>query len=160
MSFSHLIKKIKRVSKFFPATIIGAGLTFACFYLGLSKITNFAQEIGNVEVYSRFDFSLIPFGIVMLGFTITALYYIYYEKRFEDTYGHILNYTMLAAFSLSIILVFITPSIYQNRLENAGLKECSGTPSSYLPFFGTKFATEERLCRTPHEKLTKPAKAI
>ncbi len=147
MSFFHFIKKIKRVSKFFPATLIGAGLTFACFYLGLSKIANFAQEIGNVAVYSRFDFSLIPFGIVMLGFTITAVYYIYYEKRVEDTYGHILNYTMLAAFALSIILVFITPSIYQNRLENAGLKECSSTPSSYLPLFGTKFVKDESLCR-------------
>ncbi|AIW22932.1 DUF1240 domain-containing protein [Vibrio coralliilyticus] len=150
MSISHLIKKIKRVSKFFPATLIGAGLTSACFYLGLSKIANFAQEIGNVAVYSRFDFSLIPFGIVMLGFTITAVYYIYYEKRFEDTHGHILNYTMVVAFALSIILVFITPSIYQNRLENAGLKECSNTPSSYLPLFGTKYVKDESLCRLRH----------
>ncbi|WP_099608836.1 DUF2079 domain-containing protein [Vibrio coralliilyticus] len=150
MSISHLIKKIKRVSKFFPATLIGAGLTSACFYLGLSKIANLAQEIGNVAVYSRFDFSLIPFGIVMLGFTITAVYYIYYEKRFEDTHGHILNYTMVVAFALSIILVFITPSIYQNRLENAGLKECSNTPSSYLPLFGTKFVKDESLCRLRH----------
>ncbi len=147
MSNSQLINKIKRVSKFIPATIIGAGLTIACFYLGLGKIESFSQEIGNVEVYSRFDFSLIPFGIVMLGFTITAVYYIYYEKRFEDAFGHILNYTMLGAFALSIILVFITPSIYQNRFENAELKECNGTPSSYLPLFGTKFAKDESLCR-------------
>ena len=142
-----VLKRIKRTYKFIPSIIISSFFTIFGFYSGIDNIQEFSKNVGDVEVYSRFDFSIIPLGILMLGFTIAGVYYIFHEKRFEDAFGSTLNYIMLGAFFLSIVLTLITPSIYQNRFESAGLQKCKGIPSSYMPFFGTKFAKDKSLCR-------------
>ncbi|WP_264403327.1 hypothetical protein [Vibrio owensii] len=122
------------------------GLTSFCFYFGFQEILTLASQIGDVAVYSRFDLAMIPFGFVLLGGLISALFFAFKKKRWDEVYGNGLEYLILGSLAVAIVLTLITPSIYQARYENAGLKECSRFPEGYLPFFATKFAREESLC--------------
>ncbi|MCR9939997.1 DUF2079 domain-containing protein [Vibrio owensii] len=126
-----------------------AGLTSFCFYFGYQKILTLASQIGDVAVHSRFDLAMIPFGFVLLGGLISALFFAFKKKRWDEVYGNGLQYLILGSLAVSIVLTLITPWIYQTRYDNAGLKECSRSPEGYLPFFATKFAREESLCITP-----------
>ena len=126
-----------------------AGLTSFCFYFGFQEVLTLASQIGDVAVYSRFDLAMIPFGFVLLGGLISALFFAFKKKRWDEVYGNGLEYLILGSLAVAIVLTLITPSIYQARYENTGLKECSRSPESYLPFFATKFAREESLCIKP-----------
>ncbi|MEH0672329.1 hypothetical protein [Vibrio owensii] len=123
-----------------------AGLTSFCFYFGFKEILTLASQIGDVAVYSRFDLAMIPFGFVLLGGLISALFFAFKKKRWDEVYGNSLQYLILGSLAVAIVLTLTTPSIYQARYKNAGLKECSRSPEGYLPFFATKFAREESLC--------------
>lgn len=105
-----------------------AGLTSFCFYFGYQKILTLASQIGGVAVYSRFDLAMIPFGFVLLGGLISALFFAFKKKRWDEVYGNGLEYLILGSLAVAIVLTLITPSIYQARYENAGLKECSRSP--------------------------------
>ncbi|AXB31842.1 hypothetical protein DSB67_09960 [Vibrio campbellii] len=92
---------------------------------------------------------MIPFGFVLLGGLISALFFAFKKKRWDEVYGNGLEYLILGSLAVAIVLTLITPPIYQARYENAGLKECSRFPEGHLPFFATKFAREESLCIKP-----------
>lgn len=139
-------KSNKETYKLYPGILLLIGLSGFCFYFGYQKILTLASQIGDVAVYSRFDLAMIPFGFVLLGGLISALFFAFKKKRWDEVYGNGLQYLILGSLAVAIVLTLITPSIYQARYENAGLKECSRSPEGYLPFFATKFAREESLC--------------
>ncbi|AYO19392.1 hypothetical protein D0856_04085 [Vibrio owensii] len=108
--------------------LVLTGLTSFCFYNGYQKILALSTQIGDVAVYSRFDLAMIPFGFVLLGGLISALFFAFKKKRWDEVYGNGLQYVILGSLAVAIVLTLITPSIYQARYENAGLKECSRSP--------------------------------
>ncbi|PML52101.1 DUF2079 domain-containing protein, partial [Vibrio tasmaniensis] len=125
----------------------GLTLSFVSLAFGINNIISLNEDIGDVAVYSRFDLALIPIGLIMLVFFIVGTYFIFTETRWEDRYGGALPLSAIALAGIALVLTFMTPSIYESKYEEAGLKACSGIPTSYLPFFGKKFAVEPSLCR-------------
>ena len=129
--------------------LVLTGLTSFCFYNGYQKILALSTQIGDVAVYSRFDLAMIPFGFVLLGGLISALFFAFKKKRWDEVYGNGLQYLILGSLAVAIVLTLISPWIYQTRYDKEGLKECSRSPEGYLPFFATKFVRKGSLCIKP-----------
>ncbi|WKY59714.1 DUF2079 domain-containing protein [Vibrio sp. SNU_ST1] len=147
MNIKPFVNKLKRVCTLVAGVIIFATITVYALYTGCLNILEFGQPIGEVETYSRFNLSLFPMGIFTLVMTIISIFYIITGERWEDRYGGVLPLSSLVFVGIALILTLMTPSIYESKYEEAGLKACSGIPTSYLPFLGKKFAVEPSLCR-------------
>ncbi|PTQ17020.1 DUF2079 domain-containing protein [Vibrio splendidus] len=141
------VNKLKRICPLVAGVLIFATITVYALYMGCLNILEFGQPIGKIETYSRFNLSIFPMGIFTLTMTIISIFYIITGERWEDRYGVVLPLSSLVFVGIALILTLITPSIYESKYEEAGLKTCSGVSTSYLPFFGKKFAVDPSLCR-------------
>ncbi|YCO01542.1 DUF2079 domain-containing protein [Vibrio sp. VNB-15] len=147
MKLISALNKIKRVYKIAAFTVLMAVLSIAAFYMGWTNTLDFFTPLGDVAIYSRFDFALIPMGLGLFVFFIIGMFYIFTEERWEDRYGPVLPLSTLAFAGIALVLVLITPSINESKYEKAGLQSCSSIPTGYLPLFAKKFAVDPSLCK-------------
>ncbi|MEZ8166234.1 hypothetical protein AB4516_19035 [Vibrio sp. 10N.222.54.F12] len=147
MNLKSALEKIKRVYKLFIGAVLVVFLALVSLYIGINELLSLSNEVSDVEVYYRFNLAMIPIAGALTSLFVAAVYFVVKETRLDDVSGNTVSYSIMISFILSVLVTLITPSIYESRFENSGLKVCSGTPVGYLPFFAKKYAIDPSLCK-------------
>ncbi|MCG9676996.1 hypothetical protein [Vibrio sp. Isolate24] len=148
MNMKLSIDKTAQLMKTLVGVVLLIILSIASLYIGFNAISMLLTEVGEVVIYYRFGLAMIPCGIGLLATLIGVIYFNLKNKRLDDVYGNALSYTLIGSLALAFLITWLTPSIYETRLENAGLQACEGIPASHLPLFAKKFAANASLCKS------------
>ncbi|AIW16124.1 hypothetical protein VITU102760_13060 [Vibrio tubiashii] len=148
MNIKLSINNIAKVMKTLVGVVLLIILSIASLYIGFNSISLLSTEFGEEVIYYRFGLAMIPCGIGLLTTLIGVIYFNLKNKRLDDVYGNALSYTVIGSLALAFLITWLTPSIYESRLENAGLQACEGIPASHLPLFAKNFAASASLCKS------------
>lgn len=147
MILKSIFRKVQRVYKIALTTLLVVVLSLSSMFMGITNIVSLNQPIGDVAMYSRFDLATLPMGVGLFIFAVLGCFYVLKEERWEDKHGPVLPLSIVGAFIIAFVVTMVTPTIYESKFKEAGLTQCSGLPTEYLPLFGKKFALDSSYCK-------------